>query len=61
VGGCANLPGIAARVEQELALPVNVWDPFAKMQFAKKVDINHLREQAPALAVASGLALWGFL
>jgi len=61
VGGCANLPGIAARVEQELALPVNVWDPFAKMQFAKKVDVKRLREQAPALAVASGLALWGFL
>ncbi|MBG7602590.1 MAG: type IV pilus assembly protein PilM [Gammaproteobacteria bacterium] len=61
VGGCANLPGIAARVEEELALPVKVWDPFAKMQFAKKVDINRLRAQAPGLAVASGLALWGYL
>lgn len=61
VGGCANLQGIAARVEQELALPVKVWDPFARMQFDKKVDIDRLRAQAPALAVASGLALWGYL
>ncbi len=61
VGGCANLPGIAALVEQELALPVKVWDPFAKMQFSKNVDIDRLRAQAPALTVACGLALWGYL
>jgi len=61
VGGCANVPGIAALVEQELKLPVKVWDPFAKMRFSKKVDIDRLRAQAPALAVACGLALWGYL
>lgn len=61
VGGCANIPGIAALLEQELALPVKVWDPFARMQFSNKVDINRLRAQAPALAVACGLALWRYL
>ena len=61
VGGCANLPGIAALLEQQLALPVKVWDPFAKMRFSKKVDVDRLREQAPALSVACGLALWRYL
>ncbi len=60
-GGSANLPGVAALLEQQLALPVKVWDPFAKMQFSKKVDIDRLRSQAPALAVACGLTLWGYL
>jgi type IV pilus assembly protein PilM len=61
VGGSANLQGIAALVGHELALPVKAWDPFAKMQFAKKVNIDRLRAQAPALTVACGLALRGYI
>ena len=61
VGGCANLAGISGRIEQQLTLPVKVWSPFARMQFAKQVHVERLREQSPALAVACGLALWGYL
>lgn len=61
VGGCANLADIASRVEQQLTLPTRVWSPFAKMQFAKQVHVDRLREQSPALTVACGLALWGYL
>lgn len=61
VGGCANLAGISERIEQQLTLPVKVWSPFARMQFAKQVHVERLREQSPALAVACGLALWGYL
>lgn len=60
-GGCARLPAIAVAIGQQLALPVKVWEPFAKMQYARQVHIDLLREQSPALAVACGLALWGYL
>jgi type IV pilus assembly protein PilM len=60
VGGCANLPGVGDLVQNLIGVPVRTLDPFADMRFGKNVNLNRLREMAPSLVVACGLALRRF-
>lgn len=59
-GGCAAIPELARYVEVEMEVPTIVADPFAKLTLAERVDPDGLRQDAPALLVACGLALRGF-
>jgi len=59
-GGCANLPGIAQDLEQELSLPVSLFDPFAEMTIKEGINRDELKRMAPQLAIAAGLAFRSF-
>ncbi len=56
-GGAANIPGIAKDLESELAMPIQVFNPFANFLVDEKVDAKQLDASAPQLAIATGLAL----
>lgn len=60
-GGGATVPELAPRVEQRLALPVMLADPFAVLNPAPAIEamMPRLRRQAPAWMLACGLALHG--
>jgi len=59
-GGCAAIPGIDERVENDLATPTLVANPFASMSLAPRVDERALAADAPAMMIACGLALRRF-
>ena len=57
-GGGSRLPWLRAGFEDNLAKPVDLWDPTEGIEIdAEKVDLDDLKEDAPQLAVAVGLAL----
>lgn len=58
-GGYANLGGLLDYLQQKLAYPILIANPFARMCFAAQIDQKQLNNDAPALLVACGLALWG--
>lgn len=59
-GGGSKLVGLAHELSQRLELPVEVLDPFRKINVdAKKFDPEYLREIVPEMAVAVGLAIRG--
>jgi len=59
-GGCATIPGIDRICEEQIGVPVSVANPLAGMALAPRIDEERLREDAPALMVACGLALRNF-
>lgn len=59
-GGCASTRGIREYVETTLGIPTAVADPFANMSVSSRVKPQILRNEAPALIVACGLALRSF-
>ena len=59
-GGCASLPGIERRIEADNDVVVSRIDPFAGMNLSPRVTRANLTQDAPALLVATGLALRGF-
>lgn len=59
-GGCAAIPDLAHYVEAEMEVPTVVADPFANLTLAGRVNPDGLRQDAPALLVACGLALRSF-
>jgi len=59
-GGCALLPGITEALEEQLGLQVTIADPFAGMKMPRQGDARELRQVAPRLMVATGLALRSF-
>lgn len=59
-GGCASIPGIDKLVEQELAIPTFVANPFVNMALSNRIKPQILSNDAPALMVACGLALRSF-
>jgi type IV pilus assembly protein PilM len=58
-GGSSAMPGLAEHFEKELALPVEVGDPFKLVSYDDVLK-DRLRDLAPSFAVAMGLALRGF-
>jgi type IV pilus assembly protein PilM len=56
-GGVASIHGLSTLVEERLSIPTVVADPFANMSISPTVDAQALREDAPALMVACGLAM----
>lgn len=54
-GGGARTPGLLEGLSQQLEIPVEMVDPFARVQIGRNLDPDVLQEMAPALAVAVGL------
>src|ERR1700690_2756103 len=60
-GGTARVPGLLELLKEEFAMPVEELYPFRKVSIVPgRHDENHLRELAPRLAIAVGLALRSF-
>ena len=59
-GGCASIAGIDKLVEQELAIPAFVANPFINMALSNKIKPQSLSNDASAMMIACGLALRGF-
>lgn len=57
LGGTAATKGLSGALERALQTPVTVADPFAGMSLAPGVDPAALTADAPALALACGLAM----
>ena len=59
-GGGSKLVGLADELSQRLELPVEVLDPFRKINVdPKKFDPDYMNEIVPEMAVAVGLAVRG--
>ncbi len=59
-GGGSKLPGLAEYLAKRFEIPVEVFDPFKKIEVdSRKFDPDYMREVIPEMAVAVGLALRG--
>jgi type IV pilus assembly protein PilM len=57
-GGGAKVAGLVDFLARETELPVELFNPFAKMAFnRKKIDASYLASVGPEMAIASGIAL----
>jgi type IV pilus assembly protein PilM len=57
-GGTSRVEGIVERLGERFGTPVELFDPFRKIQFdAAKFGIERVEDVAPTSAVAVGLAL----
>ncbi len=59
-GGCAAIAGLPEMVEEQLGVPTQVANPLAQMTLGPKVQAHALAQDAPALMIATGLALRSF-
>ncbi|MFT4248038.1 MAG: pilus assembly protein PilM [Pseudomonas sp.] len=59
-GGCAALPGLPEMVEERLGVTTALANPLAQMTLGPKVQVQALAQDAPALMIATGLALRSF-
>lgn len=59
-GGVASMEGVVEMVEERLGTPASVANPFAEMSVSPKVNSLTLSNDAPALLIATGLALRSF-
>lgn len=59
-GGTSSLLGIDALLEEKLGTPTAVANPFFQMTLAAKVKAQALNNDAPAMMIATGLALRSF-
>lgn len=59
-GGVAAMPGLRREVEDKLGLPTTIANPFANMAIGSGVNAVALASDAPAMLIATGLALRGF-
>lgn len=60
IGGSANLPGLARRLQGNLGYRTTVANPFVKMSLANTIDAKKLENDASSLLIACGLALRSF-
>lgn len=59
-GGVASMDGLSELVQEKLGTPATVANPFASMSVSSKVNSVALSNDAPALMIATGLALRSF-
>ncbi len=59
-GGCASIAGVDELVSQKLGVPAIVANPFLNMSLGSRVNAHDLRQDAPAMMIACGLALRSF-
>ncbi|MDH4229153.1 MAG: pilus assembly protein PilM [Nitrospirota bacterium] len=55
-GGGAKASGLVEQVADRLGIPVELFNPFANLHIAKGIDPEVLKQDAPFLGVAAGLA-----
>lgn len=58
-GGVAAIDGLAELVQDSLSTPATVANPFEGLQIGSTVNKETLRNDAPALLIATGLAMRG--
>ena len=58
-GGVAAIEGLADLVQENLATPVRVANPFANLVIGSKINKTMLMSDAPSLLIACGLAMRG--
>ncbi|MFM1897445.1 MAG: hypothetical protein RLZZ385_2519 [Pseudomonadota bacterium] len=58
-GGVAAIEGLGELVQESLSTPVIIANPFKDMSVAAKINKTMLRNDAPALLIACGLAMRG--
>jgi type IV pilus assembly protein PilM len=58
-GGIAAIEGLADLVQESLSTPVTVANPFEGLQVGSKVNESMLKNDAPSLLIACGLAMRG--
>jgi type IV pilus assembly protein PilM len=57
-GGCAKVGGLASMLNERLNVPVEICDPFNKIEVdPKRFDLNLIRETGPMASVVIGLAV----
>jgi type IV pilus assembly protein PilM len=60
-GGTARIEGLADQLKEEFNIPVDLIDPFRNIEIdSRKFDTSYIREIAPRMGVAVGLALRSF-
>ena len=59
-GGSAKVPGLMEALRQEFSLPVEMLNPFQRIQAATGVATDLIDRNAGQLAIAVGLALRSF-
>ncbi|AOA59444.1 pilus assembly protein PilM [Acinetobacter larvae] len=59
-GGNANIDGLAARLQRKIGCPVSIANPFLHMGLSPQIDQKKLKNDAPSLLTACGLALRSF-
>ena len=60
-GGTARIEGLVDQLKEEFNIPVDILDPFQKIAVdEKKFDASFVKEIAPRMSVAVGLALRSF-
>ena len=59
-GGASASPELARLVSQHAGVPAKLFNPFGNMEMAPSIHVNKLKELAPSLAVACGLAMRRF-
>ena len=59
-GGASSIPELARLVSQHAGVPAKLFNPFGNMEMAPSIHVNKLKELAPSLAVACGLAMRRF-
>jgi type IV pilus assembly protein PilM len=56
-GGSAKVPGLCGALEEKLAVPVQLIDPFRSFTVGKNIDQDYLRESGLVLALGAGLSI----
>jgi type IV pilus assembly protein PilM len=59
-GGVASMDGLSELVQEKLGTPATVANPFANMSVASRINAVDLSNDAPALMIATGLAMRSF-
>ena len=59
-GGSSLLPGLLEAVSRQTEVEARYFNPLARVAIAPRIHVNRLKQEAPALAVACGLALRRF-
>jgi len=59
-GGVAAMDGLVGLIEEKLGTPTSVANPFANMAVSPKVNAVALANDAPAMMIATGLAMRSF-
>ena len=56
-GGTSMIPGLAELLAQESGMEVTIANPLARMRVNRRIDVQALSSDAPALLTACGLAM----
>ncbi|RDV26698.1 pilus assembly protein PilM [Alteromonas aestuariivivens] len=59
-GGGATVGPLTETLQQDLGIEVEVFNPFSNMSINPKLDLAHINDIAPQLAIAAGLASRSF-